>query len=480
MDKPQDIVHLGFDRVATFLVKAVQTELSDYMIPGPISPAKDVLDCLWNKMFASRKEIEASRETVPTLHHSDWFVCQEDTTDFILSRVYALRIEKHSRPYPAAYVFQDPDYLNEGGPLKYIVLAPDESIYVAGLIKKLCTHFDIKITRVYHDGLLLRANKGCALNDQFSVLEGELDLFSSNDISPLSIIEAIQQCTGQNVELREIEIPSRIWVCPEQITKTVRLSPNVKSLVIDTDVSSAVIQHLARELYGYDEMRSPSSDIQSDLNIKGSSLEVLKILDMFGTELSFNDFNCLVRPAKLTHLRELIIPGNYLDNFLGSLDLDNLSLETFTLYSRATPKLQNIEHTAFEVAEPIGESTISEEEEPTALSGADFRQTRGKLVNLRLLKVVGVLPKSFEHLLDSRSPSLKGLELLFDSLSETDLERMFQILAKASLHLEEPSISGDLLVENLGNIFHPQEALNILLSKAAQDRSQAGSHRGTC
>ena len=414
MDKPQDIVHLGFDRVATFLIKSVQTELDEldgYIIPGYISSAKDLLDSLWNKMFASRKEIEASRETVPTLHHSDWFVCQEDTTDFILSRVYALRIEKHSRPHPAAYVFQDPDYLNDGGPLKYIVLAPDESIYVAGLIKKLCAHFDIKITGVYNERLLLRANKGCASNDQFSVLEGELELnlFSSNYISPLSIIEAIQQCTGQNVALREISIPSRKWVCPEQITKTVRLSPNVKSLVVDTEVSSAVVQHLARELYGHDEMRSPNSEIQSDLNIKGSSLEILAI---FGTtELSLNDFNCLVRPARLTHLRELEIPSNYLDNFLGSLDVDNLSLERLTLYPIATPKLQNIEHTAFEVAEPIGESTISEEEEPAGLGGADFTKTRGKLVNLRLLTVVQVWPKSFEHLLDSRSPHLKETDL---------------------------------------------------------------------
>ena len=139
--------------------------------------------------------------------------------------------------------------------------------------------------------------------------------------------------------------------------------------------------------------------------------------------MSFNDFNCLVRPARLTHLREIKIPSNYLDNFLGSLDLDNLSLETFTLYTRATPKLQNIEHTAFEVAEPMGESPISEEEEPTRLGGADFTKTRGKLVNLRLLTVVQVLPKSVEHFLDSRSPSLKGLRLNFDSLSETDLER---------------------------------------------------------
>ena len=215
-----------------------------------------------------------------------------------------------------------------------------------------------------------------------------------------------------------------------------------------------MIQHLARELYGHDEMRSPNSDIQSDLNIKGSSLEVLKILDMFGTELSFNDFNCLVRPARLTHLRELEIPSNYLDNFLGSLDLDNLSLERLTLYPIATPKLQNIEHTAFEVTEPIGESTISEEEEPAGQGGADFTKTRGKIVNLRLLTVVHVLPKNVEHLLDSRPPSLKGLSLHFDYLSETDLERVFQILSKASLHLEELLyISGDFLVGNLGYIF---------------------------
>ena len=191
-------------------------------------------------------------------------MCQEDTTDFVPSRVYAyaLRIEKHSSPYPAAYVFQDPDYLNDIDPSKYIIFAPDQSSipYAVGLIRKLCAHFDIKITGVYNKLLLLRANKGCAANDKFSVLEGKLELpdYSSKDNSPLSVIEAIQQCTGQNVALREIAIDhtgsSKIGFIQERITKTVRLSPNVKSLVIDTGVPSAVIQHLARELYGHDEI----------------------------------------------------------------------------------------------------------------------------------------------------------------------------------------------------------------------------------
>ena len=463
-DNPPEILHLVFDRIAKFFIegkralereRALLTKLIG-IIRSKLRESKSTLDISWNGILTRRKEMEDIRERTSTLHNSDWFVCQEHTTDFVPSRVYAIRIEKHSSPYPAAYVFQDPDYLNDGGPLKYIVFAPDPSSIsdLVGFIRKLCAHFDIKITGVYNERLLLRANKGCASNDQFSVLEGELllDLYSSNYISPLSIIEVIQQYTGQSVELREITIHSH--ECPEQITKTVRLRPNVKLLVVDTGVPSAVIQHLARELYGCDEMRSPSSEIQPDLTIKESYLEILEIMDHFPTtKLSVNDFNCLFRPARLTHLREMKIPSYYLDNFLGSLDRDNLSLEKFTLHTVAIRKLQNIEHTAFEVAEPMGESPISEEEEPTGLGGADFRKTRGKLVNLRLLTVVHVLPKSLEHLLDSRSPSLKGLELHFNYLSESDRERVSRILAKASLHLEELSMLGDFSAGNLGNIF---------------------------
>ena len=457
-DKPPEILHLVFDRIAKFFIeekRALITERKGTSC-SKLRESKRTLDILWTRILTRRKEMEDIRERTSTLHNSDWFVCPEHTTDFVPSRVYAIRIEKHSSPYPAAYVFQDPDYLNDIDPSKYIIFAPDESSipYAVGLIKNLCAHLDIKRTGVYNEQLLLRVNKDCASKDKFSVLKGEVMLVihsESKENSLLSVIEAIQQCAGQNVALREIAMVSFRWIIyPEQITKTVWLSPNVKSLVIDTGVPSAVIQHLARELYGCDEMRSPSSEIQPDLNIKGSSFEILKIWDQFGsTELSFSDFNCLVRPARLTHLREIQIPNYYLDNFLGSLDRDNLSLETFTLRTL----LRNIAHTAFEVAEPMGESLISEEEEPTGLGGVDFTKTRGKLVNLKLLTVMQVLPKSFENLLDSRSPSLKRLRLDFDSFSETDLERVFQILAKVSLHLEELSIFSHCLVGNLGNIF---------------------------
>ena len=464
MDKPQNIVHLSFDRVATFIKKSIPTDLNDYPILTYMLSAKGTLDSLWNKMLARRKEIEDSRETVLTPHKTDRFECQEDTVNFVPSSVYAIRFEQNSRP--EVYVFQDPDYLNDFDPFKYIIFARYAPI--SDFIRKLCAHFDIKITGVYSDQLLLRANKGCASNDEFSVLEGKLRLnFFFKDNSLLNVIEAIQQCTGQNVALQEIIIYSP---CPEQITKTVRLSPKVKSLAVDAGVPSAVIQHLSRELYGHDEMRSPNSEIQSDLNIKGSSLEVLKIWDNFGTtELSFNDFNCLVRPARLTHLRNLIIPTNYLDHFLGILDLDNHSLEEMTIgfdpsgmmllelpddTFLQTLRYHHIAQAASEAAELIEESTIrKEQKEPTGLCGADFRKTRGKLVNLRLLSIMHVLPKSLEQLLGYRSPSLKELQLHFNSLSETDLKLVSEILGKVSVQLAELKICGHFLSGNLVNIF---------------------------
>ena len=149
-------------------------------------------------------------------------------------------------------------------------------------------------TGVCNEWLLLRENRGWAgNNDQFSALEGNLQLLInvSNRNSPLDIVEAIQEGTGQNVTFREIEINSHQTqtnvfsekVSAKRISKTVHLSPNVKSLVIDTGVPSAVIQHLARELYGHDEMKSPNCEIPAGSYTKCSSLERIKIFRSYGT-----------------------------------------------------------------------------------------------------------------------------------------------------------------------------------------------------
>ena len=401
-----------------------------------------------------------TNETSATLRNRDWFEYEEGATDFIPSRVFAIQSKQGPSVCVGAYIFRDPNYPfcpTNGDPTRYIILVKDKSSIpgVVEVMKKLSEQLDTEITGVHSRALTLKAKtSSTSRNSQCSNLEGELirDFYEH-----LTIIQSIQHYTGQTVELRSVaitnpsvhqyanmlpkEIPS------ELITETIHLSTNVKSLQINFPLPSGVAQHLARVLYGDDESRSPKTKgrraeitmSDNEHETQGSSLDTLLLVNL---ELSGADFNRLVQPKRLTNLRNLYL---WSSNFLENMERDNLSLEELDLCSFNSLLEEEQEE---DIAESMAKPLLREEEKESTKDD-DFMKTRGKLVNLRLLKVYGVLTSAVEHLVVSRISRLKTLRL---DCTEADLKSVSTILTSVSQYLEVLSLSDHFLSGNLRTI----------------------------
>ena len=359
-DHADDVIDLICDRGATFFTETALKEFQQ--------------EC-WNPDLADLPQIECEthRQTHVILYHIDELirkvksengqrfleeifnlrnrhlsVCNFDTSDFILSRIYVIR---QSGTPSISLICPDPTRCYAtNDPVPYVIGNPHGNQFfhpLSRIIQTLNNHHSIVITHLYSPNMCLK--------ERNSNLEGHLVLDVSSDHHDIFTIIKNISLLNQRIFITKFKmyLPDKKIVderCAKQVQRWINFSSNVKALRFDGfKLPAFLIEHIAKELDGEVEFQ------YLDLTLSDGETEVLKpseerenVLRLVFNDQSIKVIKTLVSRIKLPQLKVLNLlglkePVSFVI-LLGSsvYSLEELSLKNSTLNKQNVNKFLDI------------------------------------------------------------------------------------------------------------------------------------------